>query len=313
MDKYQWLPSESAHQSYPVQIVKGDFIFKDRSSIYLPAGKVVNNGWGKIGSTHLVGDKLKPLPYEIKLSWFSYTEDKFYAGDFMLPFEKIKNLFKAGVVSPSTGQKITYETIIVGLAPGGAVSVWLETEGVVLEVATFQASEAKLDWKLVLDNEDVSREDYIRMVLEEALGLDGFATLKSKGVPGNLSEVYRKQYDWAPEVAGAKLLALKLKTNNGEYETFTSLVGPRDRVNRAVPKVIYLDWQDAHGAKFTFEAKFSEREAIQAYDKLCGGKDNVKMKLLLEISQKTHDLDISLKSQHYFLKLENVTVKVNSL
>ena len=313
MDKYQWLPSESAYHSYPMQIVKGDFIFKDRSTIYLPAGKVVNNGWGEIGSNHLVGDKLKPLPCELKLSWFSYTEDKFYAGDFTLPFDKIKALFKAGVLSSSTGQKISYETIIVGLAPGGCVSIWLETEGLVLEVATFQASEVKLDWKSVLDNEHVSRKDYIHMVLEEALGQDGLVELKIKGIPENLSEVHRKQYDWAPEVAGAKLLALKLKTNNGEYETFNSLVGPRDRVNRAVPKTIYLDWQDAQGAKFTFEAELSEGEAIQAYDKLGTGKENVKMKLLLEISQKTHDLEISLMSQQYLLKLERVKVKVNSI
>jgi hypothetical protein len=96
MDKYEWLPTESSFANFPMRIVTGDFIFNDGTSIYIPSSRIINNGWGVIGSTHIVGDKLKLLPAKIKIAWFSFVEDKFYSGVFTLPHDKIEILFKKG-------------------------------------------------------------------------------------------------------------------------------------------------------------------------------------------------------------------------
>jgi len=68
MNKYDWLPSESAHESFPMRIVKGDLILKDGTSIYLPDRRIVYNGWGVVGSTHIVGETLKALPEKIDIT-----------------------------------------------------------------------------------------------------------------------------------------------------------------------------------------------------------------------------------------------------
>jgi hypothetical protein len=313
MNKYDWLPSESAHEKYPMQIVKGDLILKDGTSIYIPDRRIVYNGWGVVGSTHIVGDKLKALPTRLNITWFSYTEDKFYAGTFVLPSDRIELLFKNGIKNPRTGRNITFQTIIVGMAPEGAVSVWLETESLVLEVATFHASEAKIDWKALLDNDRVSRKQYIDIMLKEALSPNELITLKAEGIPKGLSETHLKQYEWKPKVVGSKLLAMKLKTNNGEYETFSLLQDTNPRSNRAVPNTIYLDWQDTFGIKYTTIINFDENETFRAFQKLSSGNAGHQMELLLEISEKTHEIEISLKDHQFILRLQKTKVKVYSM
>ncbi|MCP3873094.1 MAG: DUF2931 family protein, partial [Desulfobacteraceae bacterium] len=89
MKKFEWLPTECAPKNYPMKIVRGDFIFKNKNSIYIPDGRFIMDGWGEVGSIDIVGEDFKPLPVRLRILWFSYTEDKFYAGDFDLPYEKI--------------------------------------------------------------------------------------------------------------------------------------------------------------------------------------------------------------------------------
>jgi hypothetical protein len=199
------------------------------------------------------------------------------------------------------------------MAPEGAVSVWLETESLVLEVATFHASEAKVDWKAVLDNDRVSRKQYIDIMLKETLSQNEIATLKAEGIPKGMSQTHLKQYEWKPKVVGSKLLALKLSTNNGEYETFSSFGDGYPRSNRAVPKTIYLDWQDTFGVKYTTIINFDENETIRAFQKLSSGQTDHQMELELEISEKTHEVEISLKDRQFILRLKKVGVKVYSM
>jgi len=193
MDKYEWLPTESSYEKFPTSIINGDLIFDDGTSIYIPSSKTVNNGWGELGSTHIVGDRLKPLPTQIRISWFSYAEDKFFTGNFPMPFEKISDLFKKGLQSPVTGEKITYGNIIVGVAPAGKISIWLMADGEVLLVASFKANETKMDWKSITENEDIPRSTYVKSVLDDSLSKDQLLELNLNGVPYDRLEAFEKQ------------------------------------------------------------------------------------------------------------------------
>lgn len=95
MEKYYWLPTECAPKNYPARIYSGYLVYEG-GSVYVPSSAFINNGWGEIGSTHAVGDDFKPVPYRLDLTWFSYTESKFYTGSFELPKEKISQLFQEG-------------------------------------------------------------------------------------------------------------------------------------------------------------------------------------------------------------------------
>jgi hypothetical protein len=305
------LPTESAYKRFPMSIIKGNLIFNDGTSIYIPNRITIENGWGELGSIHVVGERLKPLPTKIEISWFSYTEDKFYSGVFDLPFDKISNLFKIGLQSKVTGKKITYENIIVGVAPAGKISIWLMADGEVLLVGSFKAKEEILDWKYVTKNAQIPRDIYIKRVLGRSLSKDQFTELNLYGVPYDRLEAFEKQYFWKPEVIGSKPTHLWLKTYNGECEFIDFIqISERRRDLRAAPKHIEIDWQDKFGKKYLGIISFDENEVLQAYHKLSTGQSDHEMKLQIEINEKSGDIELSLKDSKYILYLNKAVVKV---
>ena len=311
MEKYQWLPTESAMAGYPMELIKGDFIFADKSTIYIPDRRVIHNGWGQTGSIHITGSLLKPIPEKLALSWFSYTEDTFYSGIFDLPVKKIADLFKQGLTGPASKHSVTYDQIIVGLAPEGGVSVWLATEGVVLEVATFKANEAKVPWTSVLDNEKVTRAEYITMVIEESLSHVQQIEFNEHGVRQNLWQTYTRQYSWQLEVAGAKPQQLWLETFNGESEFFGFADTDRPRQRRAVPTSIKVDWQNAAKKGYFATIDFDEQEVFQAFAKLSQGKTDHPLVLQIEINPTSPALDVFLRDGEFVLKLDKNSVKIH--
>ena len=283
MEKFAWLPTECAPRGYPMEIVRGDLVFADGSSIYIPDKKVFHNGWGEVGSTHIVGTETKPVPVTLDLTWFSYTEDTFYAGVFALPQEAIVAHFKRGIEGPATGGKTTYDRISVGMAPGGHVSVWLEGQGVVLEVAGFTASAADVPWTALLDNEEVSRSEYVRIVLEEALGVAGAA--RPVSAPGGPWERYRRRYPWKIEVVGAAPTTAWIKSFNGEREYVQSGKIQQQRVRRAAPREIKLHWRQAAGRKRTATLALDEAQVFSAFEQLAAaGETPLALRLVVKDS-----------------------------
>ncbi len=120
--KFDWQATDNAPRDYPMEILGGSLIYPESGSLYVPDKIRIAYGWGKPGRSHVVGPDLKPLPNTLAISFFSYTENQFYGGRFALPYDRIVQLFNAGYDSPRKGH-ITYDQIIVGVAPGGAVAV----------------------------------------------------------------------------------------------------------------------------------------------------------------------------------------------
>ncbi|MGD9202733.1 MAG: DUF2931 family protein, partial [Chitinispirillia bacterium] len=194
INRFDWLATECAHERFPIEIVSGDFIFKDGSSFYIPDGYISYKGWGKEGATHIAGADLKPIPAKLYIHWFSYAENKFYEGTFDLPHDKILTLFREGIQDVGHGRQ-TYQSIIVGLAPEGEVSVFLSGIGATVEVINnLRASEVKTDWSVINDNDDISRADDVKMILKEAQSNEQVEHLLKHGIPKGLMDSYRQQY-----------------------------------------------------------------------------------------------------------------------
>ena len=78
--------------------------------------------WVNLAQVHVVGDDFKPLPNKLVITWFSYIENKFYTGEFDLPYDKIKQLFDEGLDVYSKWK--TYNIwiyIMVGLGLNGEI------------------------------------------------------------------------------------------------------------------------------------------------------------------------------------------------
>lgn len=314
MEKYEWLPSECAPEKYPMRIVKGDFIFDDGQSIYIPARKTLSNGWGKIGSTHLVGEAVKPIPRQLAITWFSFTENKFYSGVFNLPQEDISALFKKGFISPVTNKWRTYDRIIVGLAPGGTIGLWMEGDGVVKAVALLIATEAAIEWSVLNDNPSITRDQYIQARLAEVLNGDEIASLKRNGVTKGLWEKYDIKYRWKPLIIGVVTPSdIWIQYFNGEVEFINYEYEKNPKVEtRAITKKLELRWTNHAGVDLYSTVLFDEEEIFAALSKLYPDLKKQELQLQIEINNIDNSLTISLKNNQYLIRLQKCLVKVYS-
>lgn len=308
MEKFDWLPSESAINKYPMTLVQGDLVLRDGSYLYVPSKDVIHNGWGKIGSTHVVGANEKALPVKLSAKWFSYAENKFFAGEFTLPYDKILELFKRGFVSPRDGKKTTFDYIIFGIGPEGAVSVWVAAEGIVLEVAKYRGTEVDIPWTAVTENEEIPRSQYVREVLEETLKPHELLELKEKGVVPGISDLYSKQYKWDLSVTGQSNHTAWLDTSNGESEYFDFVHPRKTRATRALPQSMNICWEGRVGKKYVADILLNESEILAAFKKLTNGKDDHPMQLHLEITDDPRVIHTSLSDGKYIIKMNKTEV-----
>ncbi|EKY05446.1 hypothetical protein HMPREF9075_02629, partial [Capnocytophaga sp. oral taxon 332 str. F0381] len=68
------------------------------------------------------------LPKSVDMVWFSYKEDCFYRLKTAIDYEKIEKLFREGYkerVPNGEVRHTTYDTVVVGIAPGGVVVLWV--------------------------------------------------------------------------------------------------------------------------------------------------------------------------------------------
>lgn len=270
MSKYEWLASESAPTGFPMEIVSGTFIDEGGGGAYIPSGKQIYNGWGNEVSHHLVGEDKKPLPDGFEVLYFSYTENKFYQGSFNLP-KGIHDQFAGGYFSPKLDEETTYRMIVVGVAPGGFISVWIKGIDKTTEIFSANANEIEVPWERVVDNKAYSREEYIRLILEEGIGKDGIGTLEEQGIPYGRWERYSKRYHWTPSVSGVsqpKVLN-SFKFFNGEKDYFSKAHGNDwSDEPKAVPSYLHFVWKHERGIPVSLEVTFDEEEILSAFEEL---------------------------------------------
>ena len=314
MEKYVWYPTECAPKCYPAEIINADFYYPDGESIYIPKGRLINNGWGQIGSTHLVGDEKKPIPNKLNISWFSYTENKFYAGVFDLPFQQISALFSEGFKSPLNQNQTTYQYIITGLAPGGFITIWLAGDGLVTEVVNFKANETKINWNDFFDNPEISRQQFVDDNLKESMSVEKLSALKKEGVPLGLWKSYSLKSNWSPVIVGRGAPRdLWINSFNGErqyinYELPTASGGP----SQAIPQKTELRWKGSNNLAYSATIDFNETEIFEACAKLNIDSPTEPLKLQFQINDFDQSVKVFLNSDKYSLELLKPIIKVYS-
>jgi len=275
--KFEWDATESAPEHYPMEIINGNFIYKGEAELglYIPSGGTLVDGWGNPVSAHLTGEKYKPLPERLKITFFSYAEKQFYQGEFKLPYDKILALFQKGVAE--NNDMPNYNSIMVGIAPGGAVSVWVVGKGGYIEVFFGQAEKIELDPSEAFDLPFENKEDedeYMHEGLVEVLATEELNHLKKNGIPFGLWARYRLHYEWVPVLSeDFELSYIGFKFLNGErYKDMGMLLRP-------VPREVTFK-TIINGDKNIFIVKFNEFEIMDAFEKL--GANNQKVYLEFE-------------------------------
>ena len=310
---YDWLPTECADERYPMQLISGQFESSGAQSVRVPAGKIVNNGWGEIGSRHIVGDPLKPVPERLTLAWFSYTEDQFFEGSFDLPHAELTALFRASFRSPLTGQTVTWSKIIVGMGLGGWTCVWVAGSGLVREVASAKLEPAQLDWDRVVNNPDISRSNFIRSKLRARLSDVQLRALAERGPPAPKWPQYSRRARWQLAVEGVQVpLRMFLRSFNGD-RSYHEFAKQQPQELDTVPKHLMITWLSSSGRKILTKIALNEAEVFGAFDKaFAAAPDTLTAKLRVELGTRGR-VSITVEAKDAKIPLTRSTVELLSL
>lgn len=264
MEKYEWIPTSSAPEIYPTRIHNGHFYLENGGQVYIPTSASNNTGWGYSGSFHSQGEDLKAIPVRLEIIWASYKENKFYKGNWDLPVERIKELFKKGTIAWRTNKPSNYSEVVVGCAPGGVVVVWLYGDDQQIEIARFQGIETEVAMEdFVPGNPTITKKEYFKILGELSPDLE--VIYKGKGIQYDIWDIYRKKYNWRTrvEIPNSKVINIGIEMFNGEEETlFNKTAVENPLKERAIPRLIDYIIEDKNKKQIVFQFKYLDEEEI---------------------------------------------------
>ena len=202
---FKWYAVATAPKGYPMEIVSGTFFCKGMDAgIGIPSGGTLTTGWGKSASAYVGSDEIPPLPDRVQVTFYSYAEKQVYEAEFALPYEDILAKFQQQL--REAPDKRNYSHFIIGVAPGGAISVWLGGPKVI-EIFFGQAKKVEKTPSATFDLPFTSKEqsdDYVSSALADSVTPEQLENIKKHGAPVGTWARYRNLYKWAPAYKDGK-------------------------------------------------------------------------------------------------------------
>ena len=228
--------------------------------------------------------------------WLSLKEDCFYRLKTAIDYEKIAKLFKNGYKRRVPNGEIrhtTYNTIVVGLAPGGVVVLWAGRGYLkITEIGRYQAEKIALKEPEGLDNHQrlIFDKEYAKRLLTNntIIPEDFREANKNKPIPFGLWDSYRdNQYQWYPtfEIPNGKIGDVDYQYWNGEADTFffTDFIALEGHKEVFAPKELYRDirklplykeisftYKAEDGIKYGMKIEFDWEDILATYKKVFG-------------------------------------------
>lgn len=300
-DKFEWYARDSAPKHYPMEVIRGTFVYHGEAEkgLYVPSGGTIMQGWGTPGTTHAVGEDYKPLPDRLKITYFSYAEKQFYQGEFKLPYDKMLALFQEGVAADKNSP--LYSDIMVGVAPGGAVAVWVTGRGDTKEIFFGQANKVDLNpsaaFSIPFDSKAES-DVFMEKALAEFITPEELDSIKKNGVPVGLWARYRNKYDWRPVLAAGHtaekigVFFLNGENKNKEWGGLSWANDDNSGETTPMPAPARLSFfSTLQGRRTAFQVEFNHLEILSVFDKLsANGK-----KLYLEFEPRLPRSEIKIR------------------
>ena len=257
------------------------------------------------------------LPASVDMVWLSYKEDCFYRLKTAIDYKKIEKLFREGYkerVPNGEVRHTTYDTIVVGITPGGVVVLWAgRGYKKITEIGRYQADKIDLKEPPGLDSHQrliFSKEDR-----EETLNSDLAIPKavreanKNKPIPFGLWDSYRNhQYQWFPvyEIPNGKIGDVRARYWNGEagttlYTDFASYMGKEDFFyleepiqKRPLFKELVISYKAESGQKYLAKVWFDWEAVVTTYQKVFGE----------EADKVTAHLDIRINRDNDYLTFQ---------
>ena len=290
--EYEWGISVNAPIGYPIHVYAGRV-----GSQYIISELWCSTEEPDWGSAYVnEGNDPKELPKDIDIVWFSFIENCFYNLQAPLDYEKIEKLFKEGFeqrIRYGELRHTTYNGLVVGLAPGGTVVVWVgKGYSPITEVGRFQASRTYLTETSDMDSHErlIFDKEYRKSIATASniVPLEVQKANEGKPIPYNLWDRYAEtQYRWYPtfEIPDGKMGDVFFRYWNGEANTifYTDLEPTTEREAILKPKVcqepigklplykeISINYKAFDGIKYAATITFDWEQSAEIYKKVFG-------------------------------------------
>ena len=315
--KYNWGVAVNAPIGYPIRFYGGRVGgMSITGELY---SKLREPDWGNAFGYE--SHSMDELPKSVDMVWLSYKEDCFYRLKTAIDYEKIAKLFKNGYkvrVPNGEVRHTTYNTIVVGIAPGVVVVLWAGRGYLkITEIGRYQADKIVLKEPEGLDNHQrlIFDKEYAKRLLTNntIIPEDFREANKNKPIPFGLWDSYRDhQYQWYPtfEIPNGRIGDVDYQYWNGEADTFffTDFITLEEYKDVFVPKELYRDirelplfkeirfnYKAEDGIKYGVLVQFEWEDTLEAYKKVFGERpDEVKAHLDIRMNRINSYLTVRL-------------------
>ena len=277
---FKWYPVATAPRGYPMEVISGNFFYKGQDiGPLIPSGGTLTTGWGESASAYVGGPENPPLPDRVKVTFYSYAEKQVYRAEFALPYDLILSKFQQQL--KDNPNESNYSAILLGIAPGGAISVWLEGMTIV-EVFFGQAEKIEMTPTAAFKLPFKSKEDsdsYVAKAMAESVTPEQLQHIKTYGAPIGAWASYRKLYKWAPTYKDGKNATdtqIPVRFLNGErYNIPTYFEDELMNIPRPLPSRMTFRAQATIDKKLIYIIDFEPVELMEAFEKLGANGEKV--------------------------------------
>ncbi|HEX8659036.1 MAG TPA: DUF2931 family protein [Hymenobacter sp.] len=319
-EKFTLSASPGAANGYPATIDEARFLTSTGGSFPVPYGHFLDSGWGGSAVGWAVGDALQPAPDILEIRWFSYTEDKFYQGRFLLPQQRIYNLLKQGLWDRENKKQVTYDDLAVCVAPTGVAYVWLVRDGSnKVLIGRYQAQEVAYDY--ARHRPGVDRAASVREGRAKA-SPEAQRAVAAGTVSAQKWDNYLKTYPWKLAF-GQPLTPTDMSFSYLNAEAtgdpvssdlaafFQTWLAP---TAKPVPKACMLYVAGAYGRKKLFKVKpFDEQETMAAFQTLHQQHPQEPITLFLDTDEQLSKATLSLRAGTHVIPLPKSPVQLFNL
>ena len=318
-DKFKLTAGSCAPEGYWATIQSGFFSGPQGGGFPVPAGHTLEGSWGTSGTVWAVGKKMQPVPEHLELLWFSYTENKFYKGDFSLPQARLRTLLAQGTWNVAKEKPAVYTEFTVCVLPKGAAVVWL-TGGNQVLVGRFQGHEAVVSaTEFTRYYGAVDRAGMVQETRKE-MPPEVQAQIKAGTISTRQWDEYLKVCPW--QVAFNVPFTLTRYSFHGlNAERFSNaashddlagyrqfLLGPAPK---AVPRQLSLYGQAEHGAHYVVRVQaFDEVEIQAAFQALQAASPGSPITLLFSLDKPLQKATLTLQNEAQAIPLPKSRVQI---
>lgn len=314
-DRFRLSASPGCADGYPARIDEARFITSDGGSFPVPYGHFLTGNWGGSGVGWAVGDEMQPAPDSLEIRWFSYAENKFYEGHFLLPQERIHALLKQGFWQAGNQTQETYYNLNVTTVPTGVVVVWLVGRSNQVLIGRYQAQQILYDYARF-----APKADRAAVIAEQQakLGPEVRHEIATGTISSKKWDDYLKTYPW--QVAFSQ--PLTLTEFSIDYLNAEALQDPPTPDLKAfvqvllapspkpVPSGLNLSVAGDYGRKQDLNIKFpDEHETMSAFQTLRAQHPQQPLTLYVEVNEQLSKATVSLRAGSQIIPLPQTKIE----